>query len=38
MEFTGQDIFGATLGLVGMGRIGAAVARRLSPDTDFVPR
>jgi glyoxylate reductase len=28
MEFTGQDIYGATLGLVGMGRIGAAVARR----------
>jgi glyoxylate reductase len=24
----GQDIFGATLGLVGLGRIGAAVARR----------
>lgn len=28
MEFTGQDIFGATLGIVGMGQIGAAVARR----------
>jgi len=28
MLFLGQDIHGATLGLVGLGRIGAAVARR----------
>jgi len=28
MEFTGQDVYGATLGLIGMGNIGAAVARR----------
>ncbi|MFC0229637.1 2-hydroxyacid dehydrogenase [Bhargavaea ullalensis] len=28
MGFTGQDIFGATLGIVGMGRIGEGVARR----------
>lgn len=28
MQFTGQDIFGATIGIVGMGRIGEAVARR----------
>lgn len=28
MGFTGQDVFGATLGIVGMGRIGAAIARR----------
>lgn len=28
MMFTGQDVFGKTLGLVGMGRIGQAVARR----------
>jgi glyoxylate reductase len=26
--FTGQDVYGATLGIVGMGRIGLAVARR----------
>jgi glyoxylate reductase len=28
MELTGQDIFGATLGIIGMGRIGEAVAKR----------
>lgn len=28
MEFTGQDVYGATLGIVGLGAIGAAVARR----------
>ncbi|HLJ62398.1 MAG TPA: D-glycerate dehydrogenase [bacterium] len=28
MGFTGQDVHGATLGIVGMGRIGAAIARR----------
>lgn len=28
LEFTGQDIYGATLGIVGLGSIGAAVARR----------
>lgn len=28
MQLTGQDIFGATLGIVGMGRIGAALAKR----------
>lgn len=28
MYLTGQDIYGATLGLVGLGRIGQAVARR----------
>ena len=28
MGFLGQDVFGATLGIVGMGRIGRAVARR----------
>lgn len=28
MGFLGQDIYGATLGIVGMGRIGTAVARR----------
>ncbi|KZE39003.1 D-glycerate dehydrogenase [Bhargavaea cecembensis] len=28
MGFTGMDIFGATLGIVGMGRIGEGVARR----------
>ncbi len=28
MEFTGQDVYGATLGLIGMGNIGAATARR----------
>ena len=28
MQLTGQDIFGATIGIVGMGRIGEAVARR----------
>jgi glyoxylate reductase len=28
MLLTGQDIYGATLGIVGMGRIGEAVARR----------
>lgn len=28
MQYTGMDIFGATIGIVGMGRIGEAVARR----------
>ena len=28
MAFTGQDVYGATLGIVGMGRIGVAIARR----------
>ncbi len=28
MGFTGQDVHGATLGIVGMGRIGSAIARR----------
>ncbi len=28
MGFTGQDVYGATLGIVGMGRIGTAIARR----------
>ncbi len=28
MGFTGQDVHGATLGIIGMGRIGAALARR----------
>lgn len=28
MLLTGQDIYGATLGIIGLGRIGAAVARR----------
>jgi glyoxylate reductase len=28
MAFTGQDVHGATLGIVGMGRIGYAIARR----------
>lgn len=28
MQYTGMDIFGATLGVIGMGRIGEAVARR----------
>ncbi len=28
LGFLGQDVFGATLGIVGMGRIGRAVARR----------
>ncbi|UOF88638.1 D-glycerate dehydrogenase [Fodinisporobacter ferrooxydans] len=28
MMLTGQDIFGATLGIIGMGRIGEAVAKR----------
>ncbi len=28
MGFTGQDIWGATLGIIGLGRIGAAIARR----------
>lgn len=28
MMLTGQDVYGATLGIIGMGRIGAAVARR----------
>ena len=30
MQLTGQDIFGATLGIIGMGRIGEAVAKRAS--------
>jgi len=29
MGFTGPDVFGSTVGIVGMGRIGLAVARRL---------
>ncbi|AXF57061.1 2-hydroxyacid dehydrogenase [Salicibibacter kimchii] len=28
MQFTGQDVFGATLGIVGLGRIGEAVVNR----------
>ncbi|PZE21275.1 2-hydroxyacid dehydrogenase [Paenibacillus xerothermodurans] len=28
MQMTGQDVYGATLGIIGMGRIGEAVARR----------
>jgi len=28
MGFTGQDVHGATLGIVGLGRIGSAIARR----------
>jgi len=28
MQLTGQDIFGATMGIIGMGRIGEAVAKR----------
>nr|WP_309101833.1 D-glycerate dehydrogenase [Fredinandcohnia onubensis] len=28
MQLTGQDIYGATLGIIGMGRIGESVARR----------
>ncbi|QQK74815.1 D-glycerate dehydrogenase [Salicibibacter cibarius] len=28
MQFTGQDVFGATLGIVGLGRIGEAVVKR----------
>jgi len=28
MNLTGQDIYGSTLGIIGLGRIGAAVARR----------
>jgi glyoxylate reductase len=28
MQYTGMDVFGATLGIIGMGRIGEAVARR----------
>lgn len=28
LELTGQDLYGATLGIIGLGRIGAAVARR----------
>ncbi len=30
MGWVGPDLFGSTVGLIGMGRIGAAVARRLS--------
>jgi glyoxylate reductase len=29
MELTGQDVHGSTVGIIGMGRIGKAVARRL---------
>src|SRR5574341_2606234 len=29
MELTGQDVFGSTVGIIGLGRIGKAVARRL---------
>lgn len=29
MELTGQDVFGSTIGIIGLGRIGKAVARRL---------
>ncbi|WP_017755092.1 2-hydroxyacid dehydrogenase [Calidifontibacillus oryziterrae] len=28
MQLTGQDVFGTTIGIIGMGRIGEAVARR----------
>ncbi|GKU83276.1 D-glycerate dehydrogenase [Niallia sp. NCCP-28] len=28
MQLTGQDIFGATIGIIGMGRIGASLAKR----------
>ncbi|MBD2871414.1 2-hydroxyacid dehydrogenase [Paenibacillus arenilitoris] len=28
MQLTGQDVYGATLGIIGMGRIGEALARR----------
>jgi glyoxylate reductase len=28
MQLTGQDIYGATMGIIGMGRIGAALAKR----------
>jgi glyoxylate reductase len=28
MQLTGQDVYGATLGIIGMGRIGKAVAKR----------
>ncbi|MGP4038727.1 2-hydroxyacid dehydrogenase [Gracilibacillus sp. D59] len=28
MQLTGRDVFGATLGIIGMGRIGSALARR----------
>jgi glyoxylate reductase len=28
MAFAGQDVYGATLGIIGMGRIGTAIARR----------
>lgn len=28
LQLTGQDVFGATLGIIGMGRIGQAVAKR----------
>ncbi len=30
MGFTGPDVFGSTVGIIGMGRIGLAVARRLT--------
>lgn len=29
MQLTGQDVYGATLGIIGMGRIGEAVAKRV---------
>ncbi|PKG23537.1 2-hydroxyacid dehydrogenase [Niallia nealsonii] len=28
MQLTGQDVFGATIGIIGMGRIGASLAKR----------
>ena len=30
LDFLGTDVFGKTLGLIGAGRIGTAVARRAS--------
>lgn len=30
MDFTGPDVYGSTVGIVGLGRIGLAVARRLA--------
>lgn len=30
MQLTGQDVYGATLGIIGMGRIGASLAKRAS--------
>lgn len=47
MGYTGPDVYGSTIGIIGMGRIGTAVARRLAgfntrilyydPDCDPVP-